>query len=488
MTKAFEFWKESGLVLKIVMVVITLTIINFFAPALATILFLCIAGFGAIKWLWGDDDHQSVEAGFRRGARLVTAVQLKKMIEKSKLEVGVKIGGVPAPVAIENKHVLLVGGNGSGKSLIYHSFYNYARSKNQRAVVVDLNGVATAQHYRKGKDHILNPFDSRSEAWSPFAEIAGEYHIDSVTKSLVADGEGADKAWNGYAQNIVAAVLGSMLELGRTTNGEFYKKLILDSTADLAELVKGTPAQRDFEKLDTAKLNNTLSIISSQISSFKYLSKDADKNSFSIREWIQKDDDSWIFINVKDDQLDALKPLITAWLDVAISALLSSKPIDPNSDKRTWFMIDEMPSLGRIQSIDALLCKSRKFGGACVGSIQSTSSLNSLYGMYDATTLLGNFSSQVILRQNDSSTAEYFAKTLGAQEINRRVEGGSDGEKSTKSYSDQITQQQIVLASQLMTLPDRQGYLNLAGSYPVSKIEIAIPKSFDKVAEEFIPR
>ena len=101
---------------------------------------------------------------------------------------------------------------------------------------------------------------------------------------------------------------------------------------------------------------------------------------------------------------------------------------------------------------------------------------------------MANFGNQIIFRQNDSLTAEHFAKTLGAQEIERRVEGGSDGDNSTKSYSDQIVQQQIVLASQLMTLENRQGYLNLAGGYPVAKIKITIPSAYEKVAEEFIPK
>lgn len=451
---------------------------------IAAILFLIVAAVGFIKFLFGENDEET-EEGFRRGARLVPPKQLQVMISKSKDATAIQLGLIKIPTSLEPKHFLFVGGTSSGKSLAFNQSLESSRARGCRAIVVDLNGHALSKFYRKDKDFILNPFDGRSEKWSPFSEIKSEYHIDSITKSLVPDGEGADKTWNGYAQNIVAAVLGSMLVQGRTSNGEFYNKLILDSTSDLAELVQGTPAQRDFEKLDTAKLNNTLSIISSQISSFKYLPKDADKNSFSIRNWVHDAGDSWIFINARDDQLDALKPLIGAWLDIAISSLLSTEPLPANSNKLTHFFIDEIASF-QIQSLDSLLTKSRKFGGSCFAGLQTISQLQATYGHYQSQTLLSNFSSKLILRQNDSATSEYFSKNLGNREIMRTVEGGSDGEKSSTSYSDQITQEQIVMPSELTNLPDRVGYLNLAGNYPITKIQIQLPKPFTSVAEPFI--
>ena len=489
METLIKFWQQSGLIAKIAIVVGSILLISLVAPKVAGIAFWAVAIFGFIKYLLGDDDFETKEEGFRRGSRLVSAIQLKKMIEKSRLEIGAFLGGVPIPKTLEVLQFLFVGGMGTGKSLAFDAMYKTARERGHKAIVVDLNGAALAKYYRPEKDIILNPFDHRSVQWSPLSEIEGEWQVEALAKSFIADGEGSASEWNGYAQNVVGAVISALLQSGRTSNADLYQKLCIPNVDELAELVAGTPAQNAVTKDAKGMTASILSIIGSKFSSLRFLDKTSDKsNSFSIRKWMQKDDDSWIFINVKDDQIEALKPLIVAWIDISISALLSSKPTTHDSDKRCWFLLDEMASLGRIQSINSLLTKSRKFGGVTVAGLQSISQLNSAYGMYDATTLLANFGNQIILRQNDSATAEHFAKTLGAQEINRRVEGGSDGEKSTKSYSDQIVQQQVVLASQLMTLPNRQGYLNLAGSYPVSKIEIAIPEAFDKVAQEFIPR
>jgi len=45
---------------------------------------------------------------------------------------------------------------------------------------------------------------------------------------------------------------------------------------------------------------------------------------FSIRNWVEEDQgNGWIFIASRPDQEDTLKPLITLWLDIVTSAILS---------------------------------------------------------------------------------------------------------------------------------------------------------------------
>lgn len=455
---------------------------------IAAYLFLVVAGIGFLKFLFGENDNET-EEGFRRGSRLVPSNILINMINKTKKQSGAILGSVPVLRELEVLQFLFVGGMGTGKSLLLDLMYKSARERKHKAILIDLNGAALQKYYRPEIDVILNPFDARSAKWSPLSEIEGDWQIDALTKSFVADGEGSSSEWNGYAQNVVSTVIKSLLDAGRTSNADLYQKLCIPDMDQLIELVAGTPAQNAITKDAKGMTASILSIVGSKFTSLRFLDKTSDKNnSFSIRKWMQNDDDSWIFINVKDDQLEALKPLIVAWIDISISALLSSKPIAHDSDKRVWFFLDEMASLGRIQSINSLLTKARKFGGVTVAGLQSISQLNSSYGMYDAQTLLANFGNQVILRQNDSYTAEHFAKTLGSQEIDRVIEGGSDGEKSSTSYSNQVTQQQIVLASQLMTLPNRVGYLNLAGNWPVAKIQVQIPKPSKNVADSFIPK
>src|SRR3546814_20022353 len=85
--------------------------------------------------------------------------------------------------------------------------------------------------------------------------------------------------------------------------------------------------------------------------SFAYL--DDTEDGFSIRRWVEDEkDDSWLFVTVKADQLHSLRPLITVWLDTAISALMS---LFPARDRRLYVVIDELPTPQQLPSMSAFL-------------------------------------------------------------------------------------------------------------------------------------
>ena len=61
--------------------------------------------------------------------------------------------------------------------------------------------------------------------------------------------------------------------------------------------------------------------------------------------WSPNEDDSWLFVTVKADQLPSLRPLITVWLDIAISAIMS---LTPDRNRRLYCVIDELPTLQKL--------------------------------------------------------------------------------------------------------------------------------------------
>ncbi|MGC8141461.1 type IV secretion system DNA-binding domain-containing protein, partial [Salmonella enterica] len=65
-------------------------------------------------------------------------------------------------------------------------------------------------------------------------------------------------------------------------------------------------------------------------------------------------------ITVKADQLPSLRPLITVWLDIAISAIMS---LTPDRKRRLYCVIDELPTLQKLPSLSDFLARARKYGG-----------------------------------------------------------------------------------------------------------------------------
>src|SRR3546814_13153615 len=86
------------------------------------------------------------------------------------------------------------------------------------------------------------------------------------------------------------------------------------------------------------------------------------------------------------DLLPSLRPLITVWLDIAISAIMSLKP---DQQRRLYCVIDELPSLQKLPSLSDFLARARKYGGCGILGVQSSPQLAANYGIPDPAPLPG---------------------------------------------------------------------------------------------------
>ena len=420
-----------------------------------------------------------------RGAQIAPAEWVSERTKGESGETAGSIGGVPIPARLEPYHFMLSGGTGSGKSQAFFELVRHARERGQRGIVVDVGGEFLKRFWKPG-DTILNPTDARSAAWSPLAEMRGAWDADKIAKSIVPDGVGAEKEWTHYAQVFISAILRRMSEAGDRRASEFVRLCTVGSNEELAALVEGLPAASLFNPGAEKMLASVRGIVGTYLSPYAYLAESED--GFSVKEWMQGEGDSWLFLTVRDDQLSTLKPLIACWVDVAISSLLS---MEPDPDRRVWFLLDEFASLGRIQSVEALLTKARKQGGVGVLGIQSVAQLRETYGQHMSQTLMSCLGTWAVLRAPDQETAEYMSKYLGEEEVLRVLnnEGYSNGgqqSSSSEGQSEQVATRRLVMPSQLQSLPDLQGYLNLIGDYPVCRIVVPVSNLPRNRAEGFI--
>jgi type IV secretory pathway TraG/TraD family ATPase VirD4 len=171
---------------------------------------------------------------------------------------------------------------------------------------------------------------------------------------------------------------------------------------------------------------------------------------------------------------------LAAWIGEAVNATLS---LPPHRGRRRWLLLDEVASLGRVQGLSDGLTKGRKYGLCAMMGLQSISQLRDVYGKDGAQTLLSCLSSQLLLRANDPETAEYASWSLGETEVLR--ESISTGQHRTVTQQHHIGR--LVLASQLQGLPNRVGYLRLAGQDIVRPVGIPLVTRANNM-EAFVPR
>ena len=405
-----------------------------------------------------------------RGAKIVSNSKLLALSKKEKhVENPVTIANIAVPFALENRHFLFVGSPGTGKSQLFLQVAKVARQRGNGAVIADLDGELTADFYREGLDVLLSPFDKRSPAWSPLAEMEGVWDADRVAKSIIADGEGSSKEWNKYAQFILSAVLLKIWQSGGN-NGDLVHYLMFSKNEDLKALCDGSEASRMFEDGAERMLSSILSIVSSFAKTLNKLDKNANADSFSITKFVkenaEKNTGKWLFMPVRDDMFPMLSPLIAAQVDIAISALLTSKNDD---QRRVFFFVDEFATWGKIEGIEPLLTKARKKGGCAVLGLQNVSQARENYGKERSQTLLSSCGTWLTLRSTDGDTAEFLSRNIGDEDIRRVINSSSDQGSST---SEQFSKQRVILPSELQKLPDLEGVLNIAGPLPAGWVSI----------------
>ncbi|HUD92041.1 type IV secretion system DNA-binding domain-containing protein, partial [Sphingobium sp.] len=206
--------------------------------------------------------------------------------------------------------------------------------------------------------------------------------------------------------------------------------------------------------------------LASVMRSFSYLDDTAD--GFSIRDWVaNEEDDSWLFITVKADQLPSLRPLVTVWLDIAISAIMS---LPHDRKRRLYCVIDELPTLQKLPSLSDFLARARKYGGCGILGFQSYPQLEATYGIQDAAAITGYCSTWVALRANDTPTAKHVSENLGQVEQVEANEGMSYGVNDMRdgvNLSRMQVTRPLVMHTEVTNLPNLAGFLRFGRNLPV---------------------
>lgn len=422
----------------------------------------------------------------RRGTQVGQPADVNRLTAKLPSEdfnESFQIGGVRVPRSTEPYHFFVVGSTGSGKSVALTGLLDHIQARGDIALVVDSGGEYTSRYYNSARDFILNPFDDRCVPWSPTAEMAGPWDAEALAKSMIPDGVGDSKEWNGYAQTLVTSVLRKLADQKRLSIKDLLYYVQAASMDELEVFLQGTPAKA---QLVSDKMFGSIRTIATRyLSTYAYLS-DQD-NAFSIAKFIKREKSGFLFMTYRDDQLDSLRDMISCALDVAARTILA---MPANSQRRVWLVIDEFASIGKVQSIEAVATKARKVGGCLVLGLQSVSQLKDRYGEHGAQTILSCLSSWLVLRCADADTAEYISKYIGDTEVSRmtRSESDSDTGGGSAGRNEQIQTQRAVMPVELQRLANLQGYFKLAGNYPISSVKLNFPQKRPQSAAHYADR
>ncbi|MCK6407139.1 MAG: type IV secretion system DNA-binding domain-containing protein [Rhodocyclaceae bacterium] len=395
----------------------------------------------------------------------------------------IHIGSVPIPREIEGRHFLIAGTTGVGKSQAIFGMVRDARARGDRGLALDVGGAYVSRFLQPG-DLVLSPGDARSVKWNPFKDLDDVFSYASFSRAVIPDGTGDQGEWRLYGQNLLSAVLKSLHHSGDWSVSRLLHLFCNAEPRELKPILAGTPAAILTQDENTRYLGSTRGVTSNFLVPLSFL---PDGGDFSIKDWVRNSPNGqWLFLPYRDNQIAALRSLLTCWLQLAISETLS---LDERTARQTWFIADEFDTLGKVSAAKDALTKLRKYRGSCVFGLQSVSQLRATYGRDEAQTLLACLSSKLYLRQGDPETAKYCSDDLGQSQILRTEKSSSKrtglGGDGNETSAERHVTEAIVMPSELQNLPDLDAYLSLAGDYPIARVRIPIPH-LSRIAEPFV--
>jgi type IV conjugative transfer system coupling protein TraD len=401
-----------------------------------------------------------------------------------------KLIGAPYPFETELEHTLIVGSPGSGKSRAIHDLIESIRARGDRAIIYDAELDFIRTWYDPATDIILNPFDARSPAWSPYFDAVDLPDFEKLAHSLYKSPKSGDPYWTDVARQLFAWTAYVLRQRDRDVSLEALLRVLFGSTEKLAEVLVGTPAHKHVKDGPGPRVGSLESVLVEGVTPLVYLLGGSGR--FSIKDWVNAPGRAggFLFLSAPETHIDSLRPLIGFWSELVVGALLSRHE---TSRLPTWVILDEFASLGRIDKLADGPQRLRKYGGAIVLGLQQVSQIQEIYGQDRARTIMGQCATKLILRAQDPETARFMSDQLGRRLVRRMDESTSYGANSLRdgvAIAPREAFEPVALAEDILNLPKFQGYLRLSNArehvaFPIAPVRFSYGERA-QVAEGFV--
>lgn len=421
-----------------------------------------------------------------RGGQIVSAKELGDLLKKTKRAGDIRTADIPIIKGSETSHILFTGSPGTGKSTLLRQLMDSIRKRGDRVICYSPSGDFIEWYYRDGVDTVLNPFDDRCPSWNLWEECREDYEYDTWAAAMVPSPSTGDPFWNQAARTLIAALAQKMGGEPNPTIGKMLQRLNGIPLEWLHNYLRSTDAAA---LVDPASEKMAVSIRATAAQYAKSLTHiPVREENFNIREWVMNDKgDDWVFLNAKPSQIAAARPLISAWVELFTNALMS---LPASRTRRVWLIIDELPSLNKLPSLNNFLAQGRKYGGCGTVTFQQISQLREKYGNDGADDIAGLCATWISMRQNDPETAKWSASAFGDSEVLEAQESISYGAHEMRdgiSLNKTRKSRSLVLHSEILNLDDLEGFIRLPGDLPVGRYKM---KYFPEkvISTAFIPR
>jgi hypothetical protein len=385
------------------------------------------------------------------------------------------------PRHAENTHFLIVGDTGSGKSTIIRQILCQVAERGHSAIVYDPACEFVRQFYLPDRgDIVLNPLDERCPYWNPSAELQRKAEAKALAVSLFQPGGNTQKFFVESPQKVFAHLLSY---LPTPTDLVHW----MSHPEEIDKRVRNTELATLIDPRAPQQRTGVLGSLNMVADSFRLLPTEAEGNGqWTATQWAEKRQ-GWIFITSRPALREALRPLISLWLDVLVLRLLT----EPHPNQRpAWFVIDELASLQRLPQLHTAITENRKSNNPVILGFQGRSQLEARYGE-DAEAMLSQPATKIFLKTSEPRAARWVSEAIGEIEIEKLRETHYDGQRAGINFALDRQTEPLVLPSEISGLDELHAFLKYGNhvtrfSFPYIDLPKAHKGFIERTMDDFL--
>jgi len=361
---------------------------------------------------------------------------------------------IPVGEHILSRHMLLLGGIGTGKSNAFYHLIRNTRAKltaNDVMIVFDTKGDFYKEFYRPGDIVISN--DNRATGgaspnyWNIFEEVTVDDRVEEnileIAKSFFADK--LEKTSQPFFPN-AAKDLFSALMLHLVRNEKFREKrnnqslrgylnsMTPEIMVNILEQHPDLKAMRSY--IDDPKSGQTLGVMAElqQMMREIFIGNFSKNGSLSMRKLVRRKGGKVIFIEYDLGIGGMLTPVYRLLIDLAIKEALCRTSNEGN----VYFFIDEFRLVPHLEHIDDGVNFGRSLGTKFFVGIQNIDQVMAAYGEHEGRSILSGFGTTFAFRVNDSVSRDYikdlFGRNIKQQSYMSKVQNRGISEQLREGY------------------------------------------------------
>ena len=354
-------------------------------------------------------------------------------------------------------------------------------ARGESAIVYDPACEFVKQFYNDQRgDIVLNPLDARMPYWNPSEELRRKAEAKALAVSLYQP-EGVGNRFFVEAPQKIFAHLMTFLP----TPAQLVAWM--SDPREIDRRVKGTEYWMLIDPKAPQQRTGVLGSLNMTADSFRLLPNKSDVTAmWTATSWAETRR-GWIFITSQPTMREALRPLISLWIDLLVLRLLN-EPMP--QQKSVWFVIDELASLQRLPQLHTAITENRKSQNPVILGFQGRSQMEARYGD-DAEAMLSQPATKIFLRTTEPRAAKWVSDAIGEIEIERLRETHFEGTRAGKNFALDRQTEPLVMPSEISGLDDLRGFLKYGNhvarfSFPFIALEEQHPGFAERPMDDLI--